>query len=255
MKLYRRLKKLIGKAIFGYDLLEEGDGVLIALSGGEDSLLLTHFLSEWRHLYHQRLTLYALHLDMGFPKKEEEYEEGVRYLETFCKEREISFIFDKIKAGEMALEAYEKGTASPCFVCSWHRRKYFFNLAEKLGLKKIAFGHHKDDVIVTFFINMFYCGELSTLLPKQEMFKGALYLIRPLYFVEKSMISRFVTQRGWKVLKNPCPFSAETKRTYWENFLREKVFSQEPLLKVNVFSAIFKPRLDYLPSPPKKGKF
>jgi len=254
LNLYKKLKKLIGKAVFGYDLVEEGDKILIALSGGEDSLVLTHFLAEWRHLYHKNLYLYALHLDMGFSKDEEAYRLGVEYLKNFCEEREIIFMFDKIKAGEMAIEAYDKGEASPCFVCSWHRRKYFFNLANTLGIKKIAFGHHKDDVIVTFFINMFYCGELSTILPKQEMFKGNLYLIRPLYFVEKDMISRFVKQRDWRILENPCPFSGETKRTYWSKFLRENIFDKEPVIKHNVFSALFKPRLDYLPNPPKKGK-
>ncbi|MGC9141390.1 MAG: tRNA lysidine(34) synthetase [Caldimicrobium sp.] len=254
MNLYRKIKKLIGKAIFGYNLVEEGDKVLIALSGGEDSLVLTHFLSEWRHLYHRELHLYAIHLDMGFIKDEKSYAEGVNYLKTFCEEREINFIFDKTSIGEMVFEAVEKNTASPCFVCSWYRRKYFFKLAQKLNIKKIVFGHHKDDVIVTFFINMFYCGELSTILPKQEMFKGELYLIRPLYFVEKDMISRFVKQRGWRILENPCPFSGETKRAYWSKFLKENLFSKEPLIKVNLFSALFKPRLDYLPSPPKKGK-
>jgi len=254
VNLYRRIKKLIGKAIFGYDLLERGDRILITLSGGEDSLVLTHFLSEWRHLYHQELELFAVHLDMGFPKEEALYLEKVEYLKGFCEERGVNFIFDKIEAGAMALEAFDKDSASPCFVCSWHRRKYFFNLAEALKIKKIAFGHHKDDVLTTFFMNMFYCGELSTILPLQEMFKGTLYLIRPLYFVEKEMISRFAAQRGFQILENPCPFSGETKRAYWNKFLKEEVFSRDPIIKKNLFSALFKPNLKYLPRPPKKGK-
>jgi len=254
MNLYRRIKKLIGKAVFGYDLLEEGDRVLIALSGGMDSLVLTHFLSEWRYLYHKKLELYAVHLDMGFPKNETEYLEKVENLKRFCEERGINFIFDRIDAGLMALEVFDKGSASPCFVCSWHRRKYFFKLAEKLEIKKIALGHNKDDVITTFFMNMFYCGELSTILPKQEMFKGNLYIIRPLYFVDKDMIARFVSQKNWAVLENPCPFSGETKRKEVETLLNEHIFQKNPVLKKNVFSAIFKPNLEYLPKPPKKGK-
>lgn len=254
MNLTQRIRKLIGKAIFGYDLISEGDSLLIALSGGEDSLVLTHFLAEWRHYYKTNLNLYALHLDMGFPKDEARYEEGVRYLKSFCEERGVTFFFDKISAGELALEAHEKGSANPCFVCSWNRRKYLFNLADKLKTRKIVFGHHQDDVITTFFMNMFYCGELSTLLPKQEMFKGNLYLIRPLYFIEKDMIKRFVTMREWQVLENPCPFSGETKRSFWGRFLKENIFEREPIIKKNLFSALFNPRLDYLPKRPKKGK-
>lgn len=254
MNLYRRIKKLIGKAVFGYELLKEGDRVLVTLSGGEDSLVMTHYLGEWRHLYNQRLEIFAVHLDMGFPKDEEEYRKKVEYLKHFCEERDLHFLFDRISAGNLALDAFDQGTASPCFVCSWNRRKYFFNLAERLGVQKIAFGHHQDDVITTFFMNIFYCGEISTLLPKQEMFRGTLYLIRPLYFVEKDMISRLVAKMGWHVLENPCPFSGDTKRAFWNKFLKEKVFSLDPVIKRNLFSAIFNPRLDYLPAPPKRGK-
>ncbi|MFN3921952.1 MAG: ATP-binding protein [Caldimicrobium sp.] len=254
MNLAQRIKKLIGKAIFGYDLLEEGDRVLIALSGGEDSLVLAHFLSQWYYYYHKNLDLYALHLDMGFPKEEKEYAEKVKDLKRFCEQRGIRFLYDRISAGTLAIEAYDTGKAAPCFVCSWNRRKYIFNLARDLKIHKIAFGHHKDDVITTFFMNLFYNGELSTILPKQEMFKGTLYIIRPLYFVEKEMISRYVAKEKWEILENPCPFSKETKRSFWNTFLKEHIFSQDPVIKKNIFSAIFNPRLEYLPKKPKKGK-
>lgn len=253
MNLEQRIKKFMGKAIFGYHLLEEGDRVLIALSGGEDSLLLVHFLSQWHYYYNKNLYLYALHLDMGFPKDEEDYTQKVNYLKRFCEQREIKFLYDRISAGSLAIEAYDTGKAAPCFVCSWHRRKYFFNLAKDLNIQKIAFGHHKDDVITTFFMNIFYNGEISTILPKQEMFKGTLYIIRPLYFVEKAMISRYIVKEKWQILENPCPFSKETKRSFWNNFLKEYIFSQNPIIKKNIFSAIFNPRLEYLPQKPKKG--
>ncbi len=251
MSLYRLIKRAIGKAIFGYNLLEEGDRILVALSGGEDSLLLLHFLSEWQYLYHQRIEILAVHLDMGFPKNEEIYGKGVSFLENFCKERKIKFHWAKLLIGEIVLEAFDKGTASPCFLCSWNRRKYLFNLAKELNFRKIALGHHKDDVITTFFMNLLYCGELSTILPKQEMFQGTLYIIRPLYFLEKELISRFIAKNKWSVLENPCPFSGETKRTYLKRLLEESFFSKDPVLKKNVFSAIFNPRLDYLPKPLK----
>ncbi|MFN3406649.1 MAG: ATP-binding protein [Caldimicrobium sp.] len=254
MNLRQRIKKLIGKAIFGYNLLDEGDRILIALSGGEDSLLLTHFLSEWRYYYNKKLLLYAIHLDMGFPKEEGEYLRKINYLKTFCEEREVNFIFEKTEIANIVLEAFDTGSSAPCFICSWNRRKIFFNLAKDLDIKKIAFGHHKDDVISTFFMNMFYNGELSTMLPKQEMFKGALFLIRPLYFVEKDMISRFIMKENWQILENPCPFSRDTKRSFWNNFLKEHFFSKNPVLKRNVFSAIFNPRLEYLPKKPGKEK-
>lgn len=254
MNLYHRIRKLIGKAIFGFELIQKGDTLLIALSGGEDSLVVTHFLSEWRYYYNTELNLYAIHLDMGFPKEERAYEEGVKYLEKFCEERGIKFLFDKIPAGKLAIEADSTKETSPCFICSWNRRKYLFNLAEKLKISKIVFGHHQDDVITTFFLNVFYCGEISTILPIQSMFKGTLYLIRPLYFVPKEMISRFVSQRGWPILPNPCPFSQTTKRAFWNNYLKENIFALDPILKKNLFSALFNVNLTYLPQKPKKER-
>lgn len=227
---------------------------MIALSGGEDSLVLTHFLAEWRHYYKTNITLHALHLDMGFLKDEKDYKEGVEYLREFCLERKVKFIFDKIDAGKLAIQAHETGEAAPCFVCSWNRRKYLFNLADRLGIPKIVLGHQQDDVITTFFMNIFYCGEISTILPKQSMFRDTLYIIRPLYFVPKDMISRFVKIQGWRVLANPCPFSQQTKRAFWNEFLKEKIFSLDPMIKRNLFSAILNPRPEYLPPKPKRGK-
>lgn len=254
MNLSQRIRKLIAKAVFGFDLLERGDRLIVALSGGEDSLVLTHYLSEWVHYYHTELYIYGVHLDMGFTKEEKEYELGVNYLKTFCEERGINFIFDRLNIGEQVLKADEDKSASPCFLCSWHRRKYLFNLADELQVKKLVLGHHKDDVITTFFMNMFYCGELSTIVPKQSMFDGNLYIIRPLYFVEKSMISRFVRLKGWKILPNPCPFSNKTKRAFWEKFLNEKIYPVDPVIKRNIFSSLFNPRPEYLPPKPKRGK-
>ncbi len=254
MNLSQRIRKLIAKAIFGFDLLEKGDKIVIALSGGEDSLVLTHYLSEWIYYYNTNLHIYGVHLDMGFPKDENEYEKKVQYLRKFCEERGIVFLFEKLNVGEIVFEAEKNKKASPCFLCSWYRRKYLFNLVDKLKVKKLVLGHHKDDVIATFFMNMFYCGELSTILPKQSMFNGNLFIIRPLYFVEKDMISRFVKLNGWQVLANPCPYSDKTKRAFWNKFLEEHFFSKDPVLKRNVFSAFFNPKLEYLPSKPKKGK-
>ncbi|RKX57574.1 MAG: tRNA 2-thiocytidine biosynthesis protein TtcA [Thermodesulfobacteriota bacterium] len=247
MRIYKTLKRLIGRAIWKYEMLKDGDNIIIALSGGEDSLVLTYFLAEWRRKIRINYKLLAVHLDMGFPKDEEEYKNGVEWLQKFCKDLEVDFYFDKTDFGLQAMEVDKKKTANPCFVCSWHRRKYLFRLAEKISANKIAFGHHLDDVIITFFLNMFYNGELSAILPVQEMFKGKLYLIRPLILLEKNLISRFAERNNWKVLKNYCPFSEKTKRKFMENFLKEKIFSLDPRIKKNIARAIFNPRFEYLP--------
>ncbi len=247
MKLYHKLKRYIGKAIFGYEMLKPEDTIIVALSGGEDSLVLLYFLSQWRNKIKASYRLIGVHLDMNFPKDEGAYQRGISWLENFCSDLKIEFFFEKTDCGKQALEAYEKKNTSPCFVCSWHRRKHLFKLSDKLKANKIAFGHHLDDVITTFFINMFYNGELSTILPVQEMFKGKLFIIRPLILVEKELISRFVKSMGWQVLENPCPFTKATTRNFIENFLREKVYTLGPKIKKNIACAMFNPKWDYLP--------
>lgn len=228
-------------------MLKPADRILVALSGGEDSLVLLYFLSEWRNKIRANYHLIGVHLDMSFPKDENYYQEKVEWLKNFCSHLGVEFLFEKTNCGKQALEAYEKKSASPCFVCSWHRRKYLFKLSDKLKANKIAFGHHLDDIITTFFINMFYNGEISTILPVQEMFRGRLWLIRPLILVEKELISRFVKNKGWQVLENPCPFTKNTKRSFIENFLKEKVYSLGPKIKKNIAHAMFNPKLEYLP--------
>ena len=247
MNLHHKLKRLIGRALFRYEMLKDGDYIIIALSGGEDSLVLAYFLKDWQKKMRIDCNFLAVHLDMGFPKDENKYQEGVEELEKFCKSLEIDFYFSKTDCGIQAMEVFEKDISAPCFVCSWHRRKYLFKLAQEKGANKLAFGHHLDDAIITFFMNMFYHGELSTILPLQEMFKGKLYIIRPLILVEKDLISRFVKKMEWKVLENPCPFSKETKRKEIENLLNTCIYPSNPKIKRNIATAIFNPKIEYLP--------
>ncbi|WP_022856129.1 tRNA lysidine(34) synthetase [Thermodesulfobacterium thermophilum] len=250
MSLYNKIKRLVGRAIFGYQMLSSEDVIIVAMSGGEDSLALAYFLSEWRKKLRADYRLIGVHLDMGFPCDQEVYNKGVKWLEGFCQGLDIEFYVEKTNCGEQALEVAEKKTTSPCFVCSWHRRKHLFKLAETWKANKIAFGHHKDDLLTTFFINLFYHGELSTILPVQEMFKGKVYLIRPLIFVEKDMLSRFVKAQGWEILENPCPFSDKTKRKFLDQWLKEHVYSLDPRIKKSIFNAVFNPKIEYLPQKP-----
>ena len=242
---YPRLKRLIGRAIHRYEMLEEGDHILVAVSGGEDSLVLLSFLAEWRHKTSFSWEMTAVHLDMGFNHLPE-HKEYLAHLEAFCHGLGVPYIFKQTDCGPMALKAQQK-KVSPCFVCSWHRRKHLFRLAGEKGFNKIAFGHHKDDLIVTFFLNMCYHGELSTLLPKQEMFKGKLYLIRPLIFVDKELIRIYAKREKMPVFKNPCPLSQETRRAKMEKFLKNVLYPLNPKFKGNIFHAIFNCRPDYLP--------
>ena len=101
---------------------------------------------------------------------------------------------------------------NPCFLCSRLRRKIIFETAGELGCRKIAFGHHKDDLIETFFLNLFYGASISTMLPVQELFGGRIAVIRPLYMVDEDVISRYAGSMEWPKISLNCPTAGSSKR-------------------------------------------
>ena len=247
MSIYNKVKRLVGKAIYNYEMLEENDNILVGVSGGEDSLVLLYFLAEWRKKIKKNYNLIAVYLDMGFSDSEV-YKKEIEHLKSFVKQFSIEFIVKETDCAKRAFESVKTGKKNPCFICSWYRRKYLFKLAEELKANKLALGHHLDDAIVTFFLNLFYHGEISTIKPVQEMFKGKLYIIRPLFLLEKKLIKKFVKKMEWKVLENPCPFKEKTKRKFVENFLNQYIFTIDPKIKKSITKAIFNVKLEYLPN-------
>ena len=147
-----------------YSMLADGDQVLIAVSGGVDSLVLTWILDYWQHKAPIRYGLLAVHIDNGF---------DISTNDTITKQLEkinVPFLIKKTDFWEKAAVA-EDGK-SVCYHCARLRRNLLFSIAEQKGFNKIAFGHHKDDILETFFINLLYAGNLSTMVPKQELFEG-----------------------------------------------------------------------------------
>ena len=134
MTLYNKLKRLIGRALFRYKMLKEGDSIILALSGGEDSLVLAYFLNDWRKKMRIDCRLLGVHLDMGFPKDEKEYKKKVKWLEDFCKLLEIDFYFDKTDCGIQAMEVYKKNNwkifKNPCPFTEKTKRKFLEKFLE-----------------------------------------------------------------------------------------------------------------------------
>lgn len=205
-----KLVKVVGKAINTYTMIEANDTVLIALSGGKDSLVLMDVLH--RRLKHIPInyTLYCCHVYVSnFHNLE-----TIETLEKYCLHYSIP-LFIK----EITLDLSNKNS-SPCFICSWYRRKALFETAAELQCKKIAFGHNQDDIIVTFFMNMFYHGKLSTMPPKLKMFNGALEIIRPLAFLTESQVKGYCNALSFAPVQNDCPFKDTTRRQQTKELLK-----------------------------------
>ena len=228
--LLRQINHLIGKAISTYNMIKDGDRIIVAVSGGKDSLTLLWFLKERLKWIPVNYEILAVHIDLGFNSS--------KRLEAFFKENGISYEIIKT-------EIKPNNTKNFCFFCSRQRKRLLFELADRLGFSKIAYGHHKDDVIETLFMNIFYSANISTMLPVQEFFDGRFQIIRPLYLVDEVLIKRFSKAMGWDKIGNQCPFSL-SKRTEIKDML-QRLYKSNKKIKPNIFHAIHNIRPDYLP--------
>ena len=240
----KKTQGLLGKAVREYNMIEDGDRVAVAVSGGKDSMALLYMLKERLKWIPIRYDLLAVHLDMGF--------EGTQphRIEQACHEMGVSFFMEKTDYGIKAHGPENK--ENPCFLCSWLRRKHLFQLSETLNFTKIALGHNKDDIIETLFLNMFFSGELSTMLPKQSLFNNRLTIIRPMAFLEENRIKQFGKRMGLPEIPNPCPSAGHSSRKEVKECL-SVWYSRNRKIKGNIFHALSHVRPEYLlPSHPKK---
>jgi len=234
----KEIRRLMGKAVHQRGMIREGDHVLVAVSGGKDSMVLLRLLKERLKRVPINYRVTAVHVDPGFgagsAEKMREYfnAEGFEY---------------RIVDSDIGLRAHgEENTENPCFLCSRLRRKIIFELADELECSKIAMGHHKDDLIETFFINVFYGASLSTMVPVQGFFDGRIEVIRPLYMVDEGLISRYAGMIGLPEIDIGCPTAGSSKRAEIRKML-SSFYSANRKIKGNIFHALHNARMEYLP--------
>ena len=233
----KKINRLIGKAMQTYSMLSDGDRVIVAVSGGIDSLALAWLLYHWRDKAPIHYDLLAVHLDMGFD------DEAYLAVEKQLQIIKIPFLIERTNYG---IEAYgNRDNINGCFACSRKRRNHLFQLATEKKFSKIALGHHKDDIIETFFLNMLYSGNISTMVPRQDLFNGAMAIIRPLAFLEKDKVTHIATSAGLQAVKNPCPMSEHSKREKIRGLLTP-LFKANPTYRQNIFSSLSNVRQEYL---------
>ena len=236
----KQLNHLVGRAMHLYRMLADGDRVMIAVSGGIDSLVLSWLLKEWRHKAPICYDLLAVHLDMGFGGAEYDLvREQIRRID-------LPMLMERTDFGHKALTA-ENGK-SGCYHCARQRRNRLFSLAKEHHCNKLAFGHHQEDIIETFFLNLFYGGNLSAMAPRQELFGGKLTLIRPLAMVEKKRIVELGQSLGITPVANPCPLAANSRREKIRAWLTP-LYEEDSALKATIFASLGNVRTDYLLTP------
>lgn len=200
----RKLVSRFHKALSKYDLINDGDKILIGLSGGKDSLCLLELLAKRARIQRPEFIVEAVHVRM----ENIQYESDETYLRNFAKELNVNLHIRTTRFDKTA-----DCRKPACFLCSWHRRKQIFNLAQELGCNKIALGHHMDDIIHTALMNMLFQGHFSTMPVKLKMRKMPLTIIRPLCLEEEKDIRKYSEFRKYEKQIKLCPYEKDSHRT------------------------------------------
>ena len=227
-KLEKKLKERFVKAMATYHLIDDGDRILVGLSGGKDSLCLLELLAQRSKILHPRFEVAALHVRM----RNIHYESDTSYLQRFCDEQGV-----RLYVRETSFDASTDRRKTPCFLCSWYRRKELFNLAQELGFNKLAFGHHQDDLIHTTLMNLFNQGRFEAMPVRLKLDKMPLTIIRPLCMIKESDIEAYAACRGYEKQKKVCPYDSGTNRTEMKRLFAEiEALNEEA--RANIWRAI-----------------
>lgn len=218
-------------------MLQNGDRILVAVSGGADSLTMMWMLVERLPRIPISFELFPVHIDPGF---EGGFSESLKAYSANCG---LTLRIEYTDYG--ILGHSEINRENPCFLCSRLRRKRLFEIADELGCNKLALGHNKDDIIETLFLNMCYAGEISTMVPSQAFFKGRFTVIRPLAYADEDLIRAFADEQGFPEFVNPCPSASHSKRQEIKTVLKQ-LYRSNGKIKGNIFRAMSRVKLDYL---------
>jgi len=233
----KEIRSLVGKAIHRYGLIQDGDRILVGVSGGKDSLSLLHLLKERLKRVPIRYELFTVHIDLGFDSGRADI------LRDYFEKEGLTYHIEFTDIGKKANSSENR--ENPCFLCAWERRKKLFQLASRFKCNKVALGHHKDDIIETLLLNIFYSGEISTMLPLQSLFKGKITIIRPLSLLEEKTIARFAREIGLPFGPSGCPSSGKTKRKEIKEMI-ESLNKKNHRVKGNIFRSLSNIKMDYM---------
>lgn len=233
----KEIKRLTGKAIHTKDMIRDGDHVMVAVSGGKDSLALLWLLKERIKRVPIDYRITAVHVDPGFGAN------SADQMTSFFLAHGFEF---RVIESDIGPKAHgPQNRENPCFLCSRLRRKLLFQTAEEIGCNRMAFGHHKDDLIETFFLNVFYGASISTMVPVQGLFGGKLTVIRPFYLVDEDLIRRYAQLMDWPEISLDCPTAGSSKREEIKNMLKH-FYRSNRKIKGNIFHALQNVNAEYL---------
>ncbi|APS00558.1 tRNA 2-thiocytidine(32) synthetase TtcA [Pajaroellobacter abortibovis] len=229
--LEQKLSRLVGRAIADFEMLAEGDCVMVAVSGGKDSYTLLHLLRRLQEKAPIRFELKVVNLDQGHPGY------PAHLLRDYMKKEGYEFYGIQEDTYSIVKEQIPEGKTC-CSLCSRLRRGILYRVANELGCTKIALGHHRDDILQTFFLNLFFAGQLAAMPPKLLNQKGEQIVIRPLTYCSEEMIRQFSERMNFPILPcDLCGMQSNLRRKVVGNMIREWE-EQNPGIQSVMFAAL-----------------
>ena len=225
------------KAIVQYDMLQDGDKVCVGVSGGKDSVALTLALAQLQKYIDIKFDLVAVTLDPQFYSKPTDYSQ----LEELFREKGIEYVIKRTDIGPIIFD--QRKEDNPCSLCARMRRGALHDVAKELGCNKIALGHHLDDAIETFYMNLWNEGRIGTFSPVTYLSRKDVTMIRPMALAVESDVVAAVNQMKMPVVKSACPADGVTNRQNMKDFITEKC-KTDPSFRAKSLNAFQKKDLD-----------
>ncbi|MEF9945137.1 MAG: ATP-binding protein [Lachnospiraceae bacterium] len=228
MKL-QQLLSYTRKAVDEYAMIEEGDHIAVGISGGKDSLTLLYALHGLKRFYPKKFTLSAITVDLGYQ------EFDLSPVERLCAELEVPYQIVKTDIAKILFD--ERKESNPCSLCAKMRKGALNEAVKEMGCNKVAYAHHKDDIIETMLLSLIFEGRFHSFSPLTYLDRMDLTVIRPIMFVDEADVIGFRNRYDLPVVKSKCPIDGYTKRQYAKELVKQ-LNTEHPGAKSRMFTAI-----------------
>ena len=225
----QRVLSYVRRAVDDYHMIEDGDHIAVGISGGKDSLTLLYGLNGLMRFYPERFTIHAVTVDLGFQNL------NLEKIQSLCQELNIDYTIVKTDIADIIFN--QRKETNPCSLCAKMRKGALNEAIKKAGCNKVAYAHHKDDVVATMLMSLVFEGRIHTFNPVTYLDRMDLTVIRPLIYMNEADVVGFVNKFQIPVVKSPCPADGNTRREYIKNVLKN-LNQDTPGVKARMFTAI-----------------
>ena len=235
MENIKRVLSFVRRALDDYLMIEDGDKIAVGVSAGKDSLTLLCAMAEIRRFYPKKFDLLAITVDMGF--------EGMDFspVKSFCEELGVEYEIVPTQISKIIFDVRKE--KNPCSLCAKMRRGALYNYAKERGCNKVALGHHFDDVVETFMLNLFFEGRLGCFQPVTYLSNTDITLIRPMIYMPEKDVRYFASKTELPIQKSPCPADGNTEREEMKKLLTS-LERENKGLRYRIFGAIQRGGID-----------